>query len=188
MITAGAGGTGSLGIELAKAWGASQIITSASGSDSIAFVKSLGATEVVDYKKQDLFESLQDDSVDVVYDNYGMEGTADKAMRPLRAGGVYLLLPHSKCYETKVQGPPCLSAHPKKGVSQYNYASSDDFEHNSLAGLNELAELFSAGKLSAHIDKSFDLSQAAQAFNYTAGPGAGGVGAHIGKISLKTTN
>jgi len=28
-----------------------------------------------------------DNSVDIVYDNYGAEGTADKAMRVLRAGG-----------------------------------------------------------------------------------------------------
>ena len=87
LITAGAGGTGSIGIQLAKAWGASHIATAASGDASIQFVRSLGATYVTDYKKVDIFDSLPGDSVDVVYDNYGAEGTADKAMRVLRSGG-----------------------------------------------------------------------------------------------------
>ena len=64
-----------------------------SGEAGIAFVKSLGATFVTDYQKVDLFDALPANSVDVVYDNYGAEGTADKAMRALRPGGVYLLMP-----------------------------------------------------------------------------------------------
>lgn len=43
------------------------------------------------------------------YDNYGGSGTADKAMSALRAGGVYLLLPHGDSAGT-------LSKHPKPGV------------------------------------------------------------------------
>jgi hypothetical protein len=41
-----------------------------------------------------------------------------------------------------------------------------------------------AGKLSAHIDKTFTLDEAGAAFAYSAGPGEGGVGDHIGKISI----
>jgi hypothetical protein len=44
--------------------------------------------------------------------------------------------------------------------------------------------LLSAGKLSAHIDKAFPLASAAAAFAYSAGPGEGGVGSHIGKIAI----
>jgi NADPH:quinone reductase-like Zn-dependent oxidoreductase len=70
VITAGSGGTGSIGIELAKAWGAAHIATSTSGAAGIAFVKELGATFVTDYKVQDIFDALPDDSVDIVYDKY----------------------------------------------------------------------------------------------------------------------
>jgi len=52
--------------------------------------------------------------------------------------------------------------------------------------LDEMAALFTAGKLSAHVDRAFGLDTAAQAFNYSAGPGEGGVGEHIGKISIVT--
>jgi NADPH:quinone reductase-like Zn-dependent oxidoreductase len=44
--------TGFIGIELAKAYGAANIVTAATGPAGIAFVKSLGATTVVDYKKE----------------------------------------------------------------------------------------------------------------------------------------
>ena len=88
VITAGAGGTGFIGIELARAFGAVNIFTAASGADEIAFVKSLGATLVVDYKVQNLFSALPDDSVDIVYDNYGEEGTADKAMHAIRSASL----------------------------------------------------------------------------------------------------
>ena len=44
VITEGTGGTGFIGIELAKAWGAANIITATSGADGIAFAKELGAT------------------------------------------------------------------------------------------------------------------------------------------------
>ena len=139
---------------------------------------------MTDYHEVDLFDTLEDNSVDIVYDNYGKEGTADKAMRTIRAGGSYLLLPHSECFETKSQKPPCLAAKPKAGVTELNYATSPDFPVYALSGLNELSSLFTSGELKPHIDRSFTLQNAALAFNYSAGPGAGGVSEHIGKISI----
>ena len=122
----GCAGTGSVGIELAKAWGAKHIATATTGSAGIAFVRSLGATFVTDYKQQDLFDALPENSVDIVCeklpsfllslsrsgihgqyidialsvppcvsdDNYAADGTADKAMRAIRPGGMYLMMPH----------------------------------------------------------------------------------------------
>ena len=65
----GCAGTGSVGIELAKAWGAKHIATATTGSAGIAFVRSLGATFVTDYKQQDLFDALPENSVDIVCEN-----------------------------------------------------------------------------------------------------------------------
>lgn len=74
------------------------------------------------------------DTVDIVYDNYGAEGTADKAMHAVREGGVYLLMPHGECYSKHTQGPPCLSAKPKAGVRQVNYVTGPDFGLHGLQG------------------------------------------------------
>ena len=185
VITAGSGGTGFIGIEIAKAYGATHIITATTGAAAIAFVKSLGATQVVDYKKEDLFASLPDNSVDFVYDNYAAEGTADKAMRTLRAGGTYLMMPHGECYAKKIQGPPCLSGSPKKGVRQVNYVTSVDFKQSGLEGLLELKSLFDSDALHAHVAVSYPLSKIASAFNFSAGGGEGGVNSnHFGKIAI----
>jgi NADPH:quinone reductase len=50
LIQAGAGGVGSLAVQLAKAAGARVIATGRSEND--AFIRSLGADEVIDYRKQ----------------------------------------------------------------------------------------------------------------------------------------
>ena len=92
VITAGSGGTGFIGIEIAKAYGAAHIITSTTGAASIAFVKSLGATQVVDYMVEDVFDSLPDDSVDFVYDNYGADNTADKGKKHRRSNVVVIIV------------------------------------------------------------------------------------------------
>ena len=57
---------GFIGVQLARSLGAGQIITSTSGSDNIAFAKSLGADRVFDYKVQDIFDAgaLPDNSVE----------------------------------------------------------------------------------------------------------------------------
>ena len=68
VITSGSGGTGFIGIQLAKAFGAGTIATATSGNENIAFVKSLGADIVIDYKVENIFDALQNNSVDVVFD------------------------------------------------------------------------------------------------------------------------
>merc|ERR1712136_615631 len=80
VVTSGQGGTGFIGIQLAKALGAGTVITAATG-DGIDFVKGLGADIVVDYHEQNVFDTL------------GFPGTADKALRTIRSGGTFLLLP-----------------------------------------------------------------------------------------------
>lgn len=185
VVTAGAGGTGMIGLQLAKAWGAKHIATATTGAAGEAFVRSLGATFVTDYKKEDIFDVLPDNSVDIVYDNYGAEHTADKAMRAIRPGGAYLMMPHGICYELKLQRPPCLAKHAKPGVTQLNFDTSPDFTNNMKTGLDRLAQLVDSAALMAPLDSTFAFEDIALAFNYSAGPGEGGVSAgHRGKISV----
>lgn len=132
VITSGQGGTGAIAIQLAKAMGAT-VITSASG-DGIAYVKKLGADIVVDYHKQDLFDDyLEDDSVDLVLDNFGVQGTADRSMHAIRSGGKFLVLMGGN--------GGTISDNPKKGVDQiaFTFATSNT--------LPEVTALFDAGKL-----------------------------------------
>eukprot|EP00937_MAST-01D_sp_MAST-1D-sp2_P002987 g2987.t1 len=155
VVTAGTGGTGFVALQLAKhVYRAGMLVTSTSGADDIALAKALGADVVVDYKSQDdVFAGLADDSVDIVVDNYGEKGAADKAMRALRSGGVYIILPGG--------GGGTVSKHPKAGVTQLNfgYTASDDY-----ATLDALAAHFDAGAVKAHVFAQVPLAEAAQAF------------------------
>ena len=70
-IASGSGGTGTVAIQIAKALGAARVVTSASPSHN-SLLRSLGADLVVDYHRTTLWTALGADSVDVVWDNYGV--------------------------------------------------------------------------------------------------------------------
>ena len=58
------GGTGFIGVQLAKALGAGTVITAATGDGII----------VVGYHEQNIFDTLGNDTVDEVFDNLGFPG------------------------------------------------------------------------------------------------------------------
>ena len=82
LVHAGAGGVGSITIQLAKHLGAT-VATTASGKNA-DFVRDLGADVVVDYRTQDFEAELS--GYDLVLDSLGGESLA-KSLRVLRPGG-----------------------------------------------------------------------------------------------------
>jgi len=165
VVTAGQGGTGFIAVQVAKALGAARVATAASGA-GLDLMKSLGVDIVVDYHKQDLFDVLESNSVDVVFDNIGGAGTADKAMPSIRPGGAFMLLTGG--------GKGTLSKHPKEGVKQFE---SGIFNPSGDA-LDALAGWFDSGLLRPHTFQSFGLSEVPAAFTRSLGHGI------IGKISI----
>jgi len=151
VITSGSGGTGFVGIQLAKAYGASTVITATGGAANAAFLKTLGADIVVNYHEHELFSTLASNSVDVVYDNYGASGTADKAMPGLKSTGVFVFLPG------KGGG---LSKNPKQGVKQINFG----IMLPSASLLDEMLGFYQKGKLKAHVGNSYPLTNVSGAF------------------------
>ena len=148
LITSGSGGTGHVAIQIAKAYGAKNIIA-AGGPESLDLMKQWGATTVVDYHKESVFDAAGgNDTVDVVFDNHGAPGTADKAMPVIRAGGVFIFLPG-------LGGS--LSKHPKEGVTQINYGLTDSSHYS------DLDELAAIPNLSPYVFDSFPLEKAVDA-------------------------
>lgn len=82
LIHAGAGGVGSIAVQLAK-WRGATVITTASDYNH-GFLRDLGADTVVDYRR-DRFEDFAAD-VDVVFDLIGGK-TQDRSIEVLRDGG-----------------------------------------------------------------------------------------------------
>lgn len=82
LIHAGAGGVGSIAIQLAKHLGAT-VATTVSGSTA-AWVRELGADVTIDYRTEDFAETLH--NYDLVLDSLGGKNLA-KSLSVLRPGG-----------------------------------------------------------------------------------------------------
>ncbi|MCL6458134.1 MAG: zinc-binding dehydrogenase [Gorillibacterium sp.] len=89
LVHAGAGGVGGYAIQLAKAFGASTIITTASPSN-FDYVKSLGAQFVIDYSLEDVQERVKEITggagVDLILNSLN-RATAQKDLSMLAFGG-----------------------------------------------------------------------------------------------------
>jgi NADPH:quinone reductase-like Zn-dependent oxidoreductase len=83
LIHGGSGAVGVFAIQLARIIGA-EVITTASKRNE-AFLKELGATQVIDYKEED-FTKVIDGPVDVIFDGVGGE-TLDRSWSLLKPGG-----------------------------------------------------------------------------------------------------
>jgi NADPH:quinone reductase-like Zn-dependent oxidoreductase len=82
LIQGGAGGVASFAIQFAKHIGAKVISTTSTGN--VDYVKSLGADQVIDYKKEDFTKIGQ--TCDCVFETVGGE-TATKSFSVLKPGG-----------------------------------------------------------------------------------------------------
>jgi alcohol dehydrogenase len=144
LIHGGAGGIGTIAIQLAKHMGA-YVATTVSEKD-MHYVKDLGADEVIDYKNQTFEDILHD--YDAVLDNAGGE-TYLKSFKVLKKGGILV----SKLPQEER----------KDLMDKYGVKAVMDFTRMSQEQLYRLAELVNKGVIKVHIDQVFPLDQAEQA-------------------------
>ncbi len=146
LIHGGAGGIGSLAIQLAKHLGA-YVATTASTKDT-DFVKSLGANEAIDYKTQDFSEILKD--YDAVFDTVGGE-TNKKSYDILKSGSALVSM---------VEQPDddLVQKHQITYTAQQTRVTPER--------LNAITKLIDDGVLKPVIDKIFPLDEAAEALEY----------------------
>jgi NADPH:quinone reductase-like Zn-dependent oxidoreductase len=183
FIPAGSGGIGTFAIQLAKYLGAKVGTTTSTGN--VDMVRSLGADEVIDYKKEE-FE-------DVVRDYDAMLGTVrgDALEKSLR-----ILKPNSTV--VSLIGPPDAAFARARGMSffmvsvfwllsrkiirdakkrgaEYSFL----FVHPDGGQLAEIGELLKVGRIRPVIDKIFPFEQAKEALAYL------GQGRARGKVVVK---
>lgn len=146
LVHGGAGGIGSLAIQIAKNIGA-HVATTASATEA-DYVKSLGADEVIDYQAQDFTTLLKD--YDAVFDTVGGETNA-KSYSILKSGGtlVSMVQPEDEAL-----------------TKQYNVKYVQQSSQPTVERLTKIAELVDNGKLKVNVDKTFPLDQAAEALEY----------------------
>ncbi len=160
LINGASGGIGSGAVQLAKHhFGAH--VTGVCGTPRLAFVKALGADEVIDYTREDFTQSGE--TYDVIFDILGRSSFA-RCKGSLKENGRYFLASFKlkqllQMLWTSITGG-------KKVVCALSSDSADD-----LMFVKELAE---AGTIKAIIDRSFPMEQAAEAHRYVESGGAQG--------------
>ncbi|WP_313885942.1 NADP-dependent oxidoreductase [Fodinicola feengrottensis] len=161
LIHAAAGGVGHLAVQIAKARGAYVIGTASEAKH--AFLRGLGADELIDYRQQDFAEAVKE--IDVVLDTIGGD-YFDRSLKVLRPGGFLISL-------TELIEPDRIAAAASLGISAGFTLVEADY-----AGMKALAGLVDAGQLRVEIDSVFPLAEAAAAHRH------GETGRTTGKIVL----
>lgn len=174
LIHGGAGGVGSMAIQLAKHLGATVATTaSASGAE---FVRQLGADEVIDYRNQDFEEVLSD--VDVVLDSRGGDNLK-KSLRVLRRGGkaIGIADPPDPAFAARVGVNPlvklairAMSGRVRRQARRLGVSYEFFFVRGNGEQLRQIAELVDQGVLRPIVDRVLPFDQTPQALqSLTAG-------------------
>jgi NADPH:quinone reductase-like Zn-dependent oxidoreductase len=170
FIPAGSGGIGTFAIQLAKHLGAKVGTTTSTGN--VDLVRSLGADEVIDYKKQEFEEVLRD--YDVVLGT--VRGDAlNKAVGILKSNSriISLVGPPDAAFG-RARGMNffvrfvlgLLSGKIIRQANQRGAAYSFLFVHPDGGQLAEIGALLQTGKIRPVIDKIFPFDQAKEALAY----------------------
>jgi NADPH:quinone reductase-like Zn-dependent oxidoreductase len=164
FIIGASGGVGTMAVQLAKIAGA-KVIALAS-SENHDYLKSLGASHTLDYKKGDFVEALkflEPQGVDIVYDCFGKDAL-DKAYYCVKKGGwlVSILGQEKKELTTKL------------GIN-FRYW----FVEPNVVQLDLLKQLIESGQLKTNVSRVFPIEEVREAHQFMEG------GHTTGKIVLK---
>jgi NADPH:quinone reductase-like Zn-dependent oxidoreductase len=170
FIPAGAGGIGTFAIQFAKYLGAK--VGTTTSTENVDLVRSLGADEVIDYKKQQFEDVLR--GYDAVLGT--VRGDAiEKSLRILKpeSSVVSLVGPPDATF-ARARGMNFFMAflfgllsrkiirHAKKGGVAYSFL----LVHPDGGQLAEIGELLKTGRIRPVIDKVFPFDQAKEALAY----------------------
>lgn len=148
LIHGGAGGIGSIAIQIAKYLGA-YVATTVAGRDA-HFIKRLGADEVINYQSTtQSFDTLLQ-GYDAVFDTVGGE-TYKKSFKILKHGGTIVSM---------------LEKPNEELMKEYGVTAIAQFTQITTERLNEIARYRDHEIIKAHVDKTFPLDQTAEALDY----------------------
>lgn len=147
LVHGGAGGVGNYAIQIARHIGC-YVITTVSGADR-AFVKELGADEVIDYRAQAFEKEVKE--VDFVLDTIGGDNFV-RSLDVLKPEGMIVLLPSNKKEEAD-------KAVREEQVKNYRHI----LMHSSGKDMRAIAGMLREGSMKANVDKVYSFEQIPQA-------------------------
>jgi len=183
FIQAGSGGVGTFAIQLAKHLGAT--VATTTSTTNVAFVKSLGADVVIDYKTQDFEDVLRD--YDVVLNSQDNK-TLEKSLRVLKHGGKVISIsgPPDPAFGKEIKAPVfvklvlrLLSAGIRRRARRRVVDYSFLFMRANGSQLREVTRLLDAGHIRPVIDRTFPFESTNEALAYVE------AGRAKGKVVIK---
>jgi len=151
LVNGASGGVGTAAVQLAKHFGA--VVTGVCSTANVELVRSLGATQVIDYTKEDF--TRNGETYDVIVDTVGT-APFSRSKDSLREGGRLLLV---------LSGLPDMLQIPWVSMT-----SSKKIIAGPAAGrvedLRFLSELAQAGEFRPVIDRRYPFEQIAEAHRY----------------------
>lgn len=162
FINGGSGGTGSFGIQLAKAMDC-YVVTSCSGPN-VEVCRSLGADEVIDYKSEDVVQTLKRKATqfDLIVDNVGSPDLYWQSHHYLKPSGKVVTVGASPGIGVAIDlmkiflWPSFLGGGQRKYEFLTCKSSADHFDH--------IGRLMAEGKVKPLIGEVYELENAGNAF------------------------
>jgi NADPH:quinone reductase len=179
-VLGASGGTGLAAIEIGKIMGA-RVIGCASSDEKLAFARSHGADETVNYAKEDLRDALKrlggGRGIDVIYDPVG-GSYAEPAVRSLGWEGRYLVIGFAAGEIPKIPlNLVLLKSCDIRGVLWGAWTTREPAAQRAL--MTDIVRWCAEGKLSAHVHAVYPLGEIAPALRAIADRKA------MGKIVLR---
>jgi NADPH:quinone reductase-like Zn-dependent oxidoreductase len=170
LVVAAGSGVGQAAVQIAKLAGA-RVLATAGGDAKLAHAARLGADAVIDHYAEDVVARVRaltgGRGVDVVVEHVG-QATWERSMRALARGGRLVICGATTGHQAAVD-LRVLFARQLSLLGSYMGAKAE---------LWQAAELFFQGALTPVVDRTFPLSETAQAHRYLESS------SHFGKVVL----
>jgi len=165
LVHAGAGGVGHVAIQLARIAGA-EVCATVGSADKAEFARSVGANRTINYKEENFVPAVIDwtggKGVDIAFDTVGGKTLADTFSAVRYYGDVVTLLAPGPELDWNVPRARNQRVSFELMLVPVFFGLSEAMTHQGEI-LRRGAELFEAGELRVHVDKTFPLERAAEA-------------------------
>jgi NADPH:quinone reductase-like Zn-dependent oxidoreductase len=162
LINGATGGVGTFAVQIAKSFGAE--VTAVCSTGKVDLVRSIGADHVIDYTKEDFTKG--DQRYDVIFDNVNNHSFSDRRR---------VLTPNGICVLAGIGG---AGLHPEalgRIAETLKAGFLSRFSRQKFVGygtkldkedLKLLSDLMQTGKVAPVIDRTYKLSETAEAMRY----------------------
>lgn len=176
LIHGGTSGIGTMGLQMAKAWGC-KTYTTAGSEDKIDFLQKMGVDKVINYKKEAFEEVLKDEKIDVILDMVGGDYT-QKNLEILNKKGRLCYINGMKSMDVNINLRTIMAKNLTMTGSFLKPQTADVKTQIAKDVEKNIWPMFHSKQIDPIIYKTFPLAEAAEAHKLMESS------EHIGKILL----